>query len=82
VEIVKEVDGLQGDGEMATTAAIVAQGAPVLQTCDRVLDPGASSSMAFPGAIAADSVAVKDGCEELPDATIAAVGEDAPVLPA
>ena len=75
----KEGDGLQRDREVATAAAMVAQDAPVLQTGDRVLDPGTAASMAFPGPIAADPCALKDRCDELRDAAIASVSEDATV---
>ena len=62
---------------MVGATAMVAQHAPVLQAGDGVLDPCAAPTMAPPGAIAADPVALKHGGDELRDATIAAVGEDA-----
>jgi hypothetical protein len=82
VEIVKEGDGFQRGGEMTRTAAMVAQHSPVLQPCDRMFDPGTPSPVASPGAIAADPVALEHRRDELRDAAIAAVSEDAGVLAA
>lgn len=58
---------------------MVAQHAPVLQTGDRMLDAGASSSMTRPGAITADETTLKHRRNELRNTAITAIGEDAPV---
>jgi hypothetical protein len=45
-----------------------------------VLDPGTPPAMATPGTIADDSIPAKDRGDELGDAAVATVGQDAPVL--
>jgi hypothetical protein len=73
---VKDGHGPERDREVASAPAMVAQHAPVLEAGDGVLDPGAAAAMAFPGTIAADPVALEDGCYELWDAPVAAVSQD------
>jgi hypothetical protein len=82
VKVVKEGNGFQRGREVTSTAAMVTQHPPVLQASDGVLDPGAASSMATPGPVAADPVALEHRRDELRDAAIAAVGENAGVLAA
>lgn len=45
-----------------------------------MLDTSASAAVAAPRGVTHDPIRSKDGCDELGDATVAAIGEDSPVL--
>ena len=65
---------------MASTASMVAKDAPVLEPSDRVLDPGAASSVSAPGTVAYDAAVSKHRRYELGDAPVAAIGEHPTML--
>src|SRR6185295_7676894 len=65
---------------MRATTAMISQDPPVLETSDRVLDAGSTSTMSTPGSVAQNPVAAKRRGDELRDAAIAAIGKDATVL--
>ena len=66
---------------MAAPAAVVAKDAPILETCDRVLDPGAAPAMDSPSPVAHDATAAKARRTQLLDAAIAAIGEHTSMRP-
>jgi hypothetical protein len=61
------------------TSAMVAQDSPVLQAGDGVLDASAAAAVASPRAVAQDAPAAEDRCDQLVDAAVTAVGQDASV---
>jgi len=77
---VKEGDGLEGIGEVTAATAIVSQNTPVLETSNGVLDPGSTSTMSTPPVVAHDLVSAKHRCDELWDAPVSTVGQDATML--
>ena len=80
MEVVKKGDGSDGVREVTATAPVIAEDAPILEASDRMFDPGAAATMSSPGSVAEDSVALKHRGDELGDALVTSVGEDAPVL--
>jgi len=60
---------------------MVAEDAPVLQASDRVLAPGAASSVPTPSSIAHDAVVPKHWRDELDHAPVTAVGEHPTMSP-
>jgi hypothetical protein len=79
--VVKVCDCFDRFDDMATPAPMIAEHAPVLQPCDRMLDACTALAMAAPGSIADDPVVTKDGCDQLADTAVAAVGEHSSVVP-
>ena len=75
-------DCLDRCGEVATASAVITQNTPVLEARNGVLDAGSAATMATPGSIAHDAAAAKHRCDELGDAAITAIGQDAAMLPA
>ena len=67
---------------MVCAPAVVAEDAPVLEASKNMLDPSAKASMTTPGAIANDSISMKDGDAKAVNPTIPAVGEDVTMLEA
>ena len=65
--------------EMATSSPVVTQARPHFEPSDRMLDPGTSTAMTAPRRITHDAASAEDRRHELWNATIATVGEDAPV---
>jgi hypothetical protein len=65
---------------MAAATAMVPQDTPVLEASDGVLDPGSTSTMSAPCSVAQDPVRAKRRRDELGDAAVGTVGEDATVL--
>jgi hypothetical protein len=59
---------------------MVPQDTPVLEASDRVLDPCSPPAMSTPRAVAQDPSSAKHRRDELGDAAVAAVGEDATML--
>ena len=47
-----------------------------------MLDPGSTTAMPAPGVVAQDAIASKHGRDELGDAAVATVGQNAPMLSA
>lgn len=58
---------------------MVTQHTPYLESPDRVLDACASTAMTAPRRVAHDAASAKDRCDELWNATVAAVGEHTPM---
>jgi hypothetical protein len=65
---------------MTATTAMIAQDTPVLEASDGVLDPCSTSMMSTPCSVAQDPVPAKRRRDELGDAAVGTVGEDATVL--
>ena len=64
---------------MAASSPVVTQDTPHVESSDRMLDPGTPTAMTAPRRITHDATSAKDRRHELWNATIATVGEDAPV---
>jgi hypothetical protein len=80
VEIVQEGDRLKGLREMSATTSVISQDPPVLETSNRVLDPGSTATMSTPRAVTQNPVSAKCRRDELRDAAIPAIGKDATML--
>jgi hypothetical protein len=80
VEIVKEGNGAERLREVTAATAMVSQDPPVLETSYCVLDPGSTSMMPTPPAVAQDLVSAKHLCDELGDGAVSTVGHDVTML--
>src|SRR5262249_22563196 len=79
-QVVKHRDSAKRGVEVTTLASMIAKYSPILQAGDHVFDPSPSPTMAPPGSVSHDAIAVKDRGDELADSAISAVGEHATVV--
>ena len=76
----KEGDGLESISEVTAATKMISQSPPVLETSDCMLDPGSTSTMSAPPAVAQDLVSAKHRCDELGDGAVSTVGQYATML--
>lgn len=80
MEVVEEGDGPDGVVYVSSATTKITEDTPVLQPSDCVLDARPPSAMTAPGVVAENPVASKARRDELGDAAIAAVSQDASML--